>query len=75
MLIEAQLPIVFWYFIFIVVAYIINRTVVGPTINKKCVILYKTWFKRQPLIDHFCVWGYKCIVLILEKKRQSKLYP
>ena len=73
-LIKAQLPIVFWYFAVMVVAYITNRTVVGPTINKKYVTPYKAWFKRQPLINHFRIWGCKYTVLILEKKRQSKLY-
>ena len=46
MLIEAQLSIVFWYFIVIIAAYITNKTTVGPTINKKYITPYKTWFKR-----------------------------
>ena len=46
MLIKAQLPIIFWYFAVIAVVYIMNRTAVGPMINKKRIILYKTWFKR-----------------------------
>ena len=45
-LIEAQLPIVFQYFTVIAAAYITNRTTVGPTINEKRIIPYKTWFKK-----------------------------
>ena len=75
MLIEAQLPIVFWCFAVMAVAYITNRTTIGPTINKKHITPYEAWFKRQPSIDHFRIWGCKCIILIPEKKRQSKLHP
>ena len=67
MLINANLPISFWNFTVKTAAYITNRTAVGPIINGKRIILYKTFTNKRPNIDYMRIWGSKCVVYILEK--------
>ena len=73
MMIEASLPLHFWFLACKTAFFLINRSVTTTLTNHTT--LFEVWFFRKPSITHLRVFGCKAFRLLRKEIRLSKYHP
>lgn len=73
MMLEASLPLHFWYLACSTAVFLINRSITVAIPNQKTP--FKVWFFRKLSISHLKVFGCKSFRLLRKEIRASKFHP
>lgn len=72
-MIEANLPISFWYLACETAVFLINRTITSALPGT--ITPFEMWYFRKPSISHLKVFGCKVYRLIRKELRETKYHP